>query len=95
VRRLDSVKIVVTRDSGRYRIKASVPLSELRLDSAAGVQLRGDFGVIYGDAAGTVNVFRNYWSNPATGLVNDVPGEILLTPALWGDLQFGPPAPTK
>jgi hypothetical protein len=95
VRRLDSVKIEVTRDGGRYRIRASVPLTELRLDGAAGLELRGDFGVIYGDAAGTVNVFRNYWSNPATGLVNDVPGEILLTPALWGDLHFSEPASSK
>jgi hypothetical protein len=89
------VKIEVTRDGGRYRIRASVPLTELRLDGAAGLELRGDFGVIYGDAAGTVNVFRNYWSNPATGLVNDVPGEILLTPALWGDLHFSEPASSK
>ena len=29
-------------------------------------------------------VARRYWSNKATGLVNDVPGEADLTPALWG-----------
>lgn len=95
VRRLDSVKVDVTREGTRYRIKASIPLSELRLDPAGGSKMRGDFGVIYGDAAGTVNLFRNYWSNPATGLVNDVPGEILLTPALWGDIDFSQSASSK
>jgi len=95
VRRLDSVKIDVTREGTRYRVKASISLLELCPDPAAGLKMRGDFGVIYGDAAGTVNLFRNYWSNPATGLVNDVPGEILLTPALWGDIDFSQPASSK
>jgi hypothetical protein len=95
VRRLGSVKVEVMREGGRYRIKASVPLLDLRIDTTAGLPLRGDFGVIYGDAAGTVNLFRNYWANPATGLVNDVPGEILLTPALWGDILFRQPAASK
>lgn len=95
VRRLDAVKIEVTREGGRYRIKAAIPLLELRLDPAGGLRMRGDFGVIYGDGAGTVNLFRNYWSNPATGLVNDVPGEILLTPALWGDIDFSQSASSK
>ena len=95
VRRLDSAKIEVTREGGRYRMKASIPLFELRLDPARGLKMRGDFGVIYGDAAGAVNVFRNYWSNRATGLVNDVPGEILLTPALWSEIDFSQPASSK
>ena len=37
---------------------------------------------------GTTNIFRNYWPNQATGLVNDVPGEIMLTPNLWSDITF-------
>ena len=56
-----------------------------------GKTLKADFGVIYGDDAGNVNLLRNYWSNQATGLVNDVPGEIMLTPVLWGDLQVEAP----
>ena len=86
VRKLDSAKIAVTRSGDSYLVKAAVPLSELGLDNAAlGKLLRCDFGVIYGDAEGTTNIFRNYWANHATGLVNDVPGEIMLTPNLWGD----------
>ncbi len=88
VRRLDSVQIEVVREASRYRVKVAIPLATLCLDAVAGLRLRGDFGVIFGDAAGTVNIFRNYWSNPATGLVNDVPGEIMLTPSLWGDIHF-------
>ena len=89
VRQLTTAKIDVQRSSNEYRVLVTVPLSELGLEKVAGQKLRGDFGVIYGDAEGTTNIFRNYWSNQATGLVNDVPGEIMLSPRLWGDVTFG------
>jgi hypothetical protein len=93
VRKLESAQIAVSRSSDSYLVKAAVPLGDLGLDASAfGKPLRCDFGVIYGDAEGTTNIFRNYWSNQATGLVNDVPGEIMLTPNLWGDatLEIAP-----
>jgi hypothetical protein len=93
VRKLVSARIAVSRSGDSYLVKAAVPLGDLGLDASAfGKPLRCDFGVIYGDAEGTTNVFRNYWSNQATGLVNDVPGEIMLAPNLWGDitLEIGP-----
>ncbi len=90
---LKSVKITVSHDGAGYRVEAAIPWSDLGVNPAsiAGQKLRADFGVIYGDAAGTVDLFRNYWANGATGLVNDVPGEIMLTPNLWGDLTLEPP----
>ncbi|MEZ0297585.1 MAG: FlgD immunoglobulin-like domain containing protein [Candidatus Methylacidiphilales bacterium] len=89
VRKLTSAEIAVTKENNNlYRVEVAVPLADIGLDPAtvAGKSLRGDFGVIYGDAAGTVNILRSYWSNKATGLVNDVPGEIMLTPNAWGDI---------
>ena len=88
VRKLDAAQIAVNRAGNDYTVDVAVPLADLGLAPAAGKALRGDFGVIYGDAAGTTNIFRNYWSNQATGLVNDVPGEIMLTPGLWGDITL-------
>ena len=89
VRRLESARIAVSRSGDSYLVQAAVPLGDLGLDASAfGRPLRCDFGVIYGDAEGTTNVFRNYWSNQATGLLNDVPGEIMLTPNLWGDVTL-------
>ena len=96
VRKLASAKIAVNRSGNSYLVKAAVPLGDLGLDASAfGKLLRCDFGVIYGDAEGTTNIFRNYWSNQATGLVNDVPGEIMLTPNLWGRRYFGDPTMKK
>lgn len=88
VQKLETARVAVNRSGNGYTVDVAVPLADLGLSPGSGQPLRGDFGVIYGDAAGTTNVFRNYWSNQATGLVNDVPGEIMLTPSLWGDITF-------
>jgi hypothetical protein len=88
VKRLDTAKISVSREQNGYTLELIVPLAELGLAPLPAGSLRADFGAMYGDAEGTVNVFRNYWSNRVTGLVNDVPGEIMLSPNLWGDVTF-------
>ncbi|WP_052573169.1 FlgD immunoglobulin-like domain containing protein [Haloferula sp. BvORR071] len=90
VRRLDFAKIEVQRGGDGYKLKLSVPLADLGLSNPTGLILRGDFGVIYGDPAGSINTFRNYHANRATGLVNDVPGEIMLSPDQWGEIRFEP-----
>jgi hypothetical protein len=89
VKQLESAKIAVTKEGGRYRVEAAIPLAELGLASAKGQTLKADFGVIFGDPDGAVNQFRSYWANQNTGLVNDVPGEIMLSPNLWGAVKFG------
>ena len=85
VKKLEGAKITVARSADSYAVRAEIPLADLGLNaSSLGKPLPCDFGAIYGDAEGTTNIFRNYWSNHATGLVNDVPGEIMLAPSLWG-----------
>jgi hypothetical protein len=83
-----------------YRVEAAIPLAALGLKPPVlrpvqgamslpnGGAFRADFGVIYGDPSGAINMLRSYWSNQATGLVNDVPGEIMLYPSLWGTLKL-------
>lgn len=88
VKRLESAIVKVQRGGNGYKVDVGIPLADLGLENPKPLKLRGDFGVIYGDAAGTINTFRNYWSNQATGLVSDVPGEIMLSPNLWGHLNF-------
>lgn len=62
--------------------EVSIPLAELGLRVKSGQQLRADIGILRGEAGQTKQ--RLYWSNKATGLMNDVPGEAMLTPRLWG-----------
>jgi hypothetical protein len=94
VTELPSATISVKTDVGSYMITVSVPLADLGLPATGQTaQLKGDFGVIYGDSGGTIDLLRSYWSNKATGLVNDIPGEVSINPRLWGTLQFNA-APT-
>lgn len=86
---LDHAKITVKKATAGYVLAARIPLADLGLppsDQAAA--LKGDFGVIYGDEEGRINILRSFWSNRSTGLVNDVPGETMINPALWGQLEW-------
>ncbi|MDQ2732204.1 MAG: hypothetical protein M3Y56_11140, partial [Armatimonadota bacterium] len=69
---------------GGYFVEAAIPWSLIGVKPAAGLHLRGDVGALFADNGGATTVSRQYWSNKATGLVNDVPGEADLTPDLWG-----------
>ncbi len=85
-----SVKIDVMRREGFYLLKACVPFTVLGVNYQPGMQLRGDFGVVYSDPAGSRNAFRSYWANrePSIAIVNDIPSEAALTPAGWAELKL-------
>lgn len=66
-----------------------MPLASLGFAPKAGAQYRIDVGAIYSDAKGDNRAARVYWSNKSTGLVADVPGEIMGTPNQWGTGTVG------
>ena len=78
-----SVTVASAPTPGGYIVEVSVPWSVLGVQPKSGLKLKGDVGVLFGDG-GTQTISRQYWSNKATGLVNDVPGEADLSPRLWG-----------
>jgi hypothetical protein len=80
------IKVFPRRDS--YVVEAAIPLSALGLKPAAGLALKGDFGVTYGDPAGQRTRLRNYWSNQHVGIVDDAVFELMLEPRNWGELTF-------
>lgn len=88
VKRLDNTAVAVQKTQNLYRVEAAIPLKELGLSPVPGKSYKADFGAIYGDKDGTIDLMRSCWSNKATGLVNDVPGEIMLSPQLWGTVRF-------
>ena len=71
---------------GDYEL--AVPLKLVGLAPAAGYRIKADVGILRGDGFQTRQ--RVYWSNKATGLLADVPGEAELTPGLWGEWEFVP-----
>lgn len=79
----DSLLQVSTAASPRVAYSAE-PLATLGFNPQPGKNYKLDLGVIFSDATGTNRHLRMYWANKATGLVNDVPGEIMPAPNLWG-----------
>jgi hypothetical protein len=70
--------------NGGIFVEAAIPWSTLGVTPRSGLTLKADVGALFGDTGGTMTNARHYWSNKATGLVNDVPGEADLSPNLWG-----------
>ena len=82
------VELVSAPLSGGYLVEAVIPWSVLGITPKPGLVLKADVGVLFGDQGGLQTIARQYWSNKATGLVNDVPGEADLAPNLWGTLTL-------
>jgi len=81
-------KIVVETGKNGYVVEAAIPLATLGVKLTKGMSLKGDFGVTHGDPNGQDTVLRTYWSNQATGIVNDEVFELKMQPGNWGKLSF-------
>jgi hypothetical protein len=81
---LDKAKIDIDRTANGYTLRAAVPLKDLGWQPRAGSVYPGDLGIIYSDRSGQINELRMYWSNQATGIVNDLSLEADIQPANWG-----------
>lgn len=86
--RVPEVKFAAGPVNGGYFFEAAIPWNKLGLQPKPGLKLKGDTGILSADAGGTETTSRQYWSNKATGLVNDIPGEADLTPAMWGEFEL-------
>jgi hypothetical protein len=89
VRLADEVKAIVKPARDGYLVQAIVPFTLLGIKPSRGLELRLDFGVLFGDAAGRQTVLRSYWSNRDTNLVADIPSEAALNPGAWGQAFLG------
>ena len=86
--RLDPANIGIKPIKGGYAVEAVVPFALLGLKPEPGKSYKIDAGILSADSSGSRTQVRTYWANQNTGLVSDVPGEIMLTPGLWGNIGF-------
>ena len=86
--RVEDVSAVVELSAdGRGSYEFSVPLKTLGLVPSPGLTIKADVGILRGSAGVTIE--RLYWHNKGTGLTADLPGEAMLTPAMWGEWRIG------
>jgi hypothetical protein len=87
---LTDATVSIQRAGDGYKVELAVPLAALGFKPEAGKEYKADLGAVFSDATGNNRAARVYWSNKATGLVNDVPGEIMGNPNLWGTARLAP-----
>jgi len=85
---IEEARIEVRKRNDGYTVEAAIPLAALGLKLEPGFATTGDFGVTHGDLAGNQTALRTYWSNQATGIVDDDVFELKIQPRHWGGLRF-------
>jgi len=93
VRRLPEATPVIRRQADGYTLTARIPLASLGLTTLP-QELRGDVGVVYGNATGRDRDQRLYYYNQDTGMISDLTTEARLSPNKWitSDIrEFSPP----
>lgn len=88
VEKVDDAEVAVKNVRDGYVVEVKIPLRTLNWNIEPGTKYRGDFGVTFGDPEGHETQLRSYWANPSTMLVDDIPGEIMLHPMMWGEITF-------
>ena len=84
---IPDVQVAVKETKTGYVVEVRLPCDRIDLrDARAGLRLRGDVGVLWGNEAGLVTERRAYLFNrgPAAAVVSDTPTEAELHPAEWG-----------
>ncbi len=87
---LKQAKIAIHRRGGGYIVEAAIPLAAIDFVPQPKRVYKLDLGVIFSNPEGTNRAARLYWSNQATGLTSDIPGEIMALPHLWGKATIAP-----
>jgi hypothetical protein len=86
IRPLAQVALAYSKQPDGFRVRATIPWTELggRLRPVSTVRM--DLGYLFGNETGTQCALRAYWANhgPTAAIVNDIPSESRLEPALWG-----------
>lgn len=90
VEQIADAEVAVKDIRDGYVVEVKIPLHRLGWKIEPGTSYRGDFGVTFGDPEGRETQLRSYWANPSTMLVDDIPGEIMLHPIMWGEILFSP-----
>jgi len=78
------IPFAATPGNGSYNLRATLPWPALAVQPTAGLKLRGDIGLLFGDDTGSNTAQRVHWVDRETNVVNDTPTEAEFFPDRWG-----------
>ena len=84
------IKASVVKTKDGYEFTADIPWKVLGENGkpVRGETRRADVGVIFGDSCGSATVRRAYLFDRESGIVDDLPNEVRVCPANWGNASF-------
>jgi hypothetical protein len=85
---IEAARIHVVKSGQGYIVEAAIPWKALMMSAPVGETIAGDFGVTFSGRNDQDTVRRVYWSNKATGIVNDEVAELRMDPEKWGLIRF-------
>ncbi len=81
--------VAIKRTATGYTLEAQFDITQLGFTKFdVGLQLRGDFGVLFSDKGGALTLTRTMWADnhPELNVNNDIPTESRIHPTYWGRL---------
>ena len=95
VRRLREARVAYRRYNKRkstqlshFVLEAAIPLEAIDLEIRPDLRVKMDWGYLRSNREGTDVLQRMYWSNQAASTLADTPTEAMLSPGMWGYVQF-------
>jgi|GEM_PF-867646 len=83
-----TIQYSVMRPADMWHIEIAIPWKSLGFSAPKPFSiLRGDFGILNGDANGMRTIGRQYWSGKTQTVISDIPSESRLNPSLWGEIH--------
>ncbi|MDZ4815659.1 MAG: sugar-binding protein [Verrucomicrobiota bacterium] len=83
-----TVTFTVANGTGDYMVTAVIPWSVLEIQPSKGLKLKGDIGMLFGNADGVTIGQRVQWVDKETNTVKDEPTEAEFFPAKWGTFNL-------
>ena len=83
---MKAVELDYQKTSNGFKAVVTIPLVLIGLSPQKGMPIYLDIGYLYGNVTGSMVAARSYWNNNgfSANVVNDIPNESRLEPALWG-----------
>ncbi len=88
VRELPDATVKFAKTATGYTVEARAPLATLGVRWQTGLKLAGDLGVLLSNDGGLLTVQRCNLFNQLATTVSDIPTEVELTPAGWGEMEL-------
>ncbi len=85
---VEKANVTIKKEEKSYKITIDIGWEDLGVTGMPNGKTHSDIGVIFGDSTSSRVVRRAYYFDPGSQEVSDIPAEVRISPAKWGEIQF-------